>query len=68
MRATSCTISVMVLTIKSARLETGRQNASDKSRRAKAVEFDTEFPSFCLALATGVGMMRLRSRVSMPKR
>jgi len=29
--------------------------AADKSRAAKPIEFDTGFPSFCFALATGVG-------------
>ena len=33
--------------------------ASEKSRAARPVEFDTEFPSFCFALATGVGKTRL---------
>jgi type III restriction enzyme len=33
--------------------------ASELSRSAKPVEFDTEFPSFCFALATGVGKTRL---------
>jgi type III restriction enzyme len=33
--------------------------ASEMSRAARPVEFDTEFPSFCFALATGVGKTRL---------
>ena len=33
--------------------------AGEKSRAEKPVEFDTEFPSFCFALATGVGKTRL---------
>ena len=33
--------------------------ASEKSQAAKPVTFDTEFPSFCFALATGVGKTRL---------
>jgi len=33
--------------------------ASEKSRAARPVEFDTDFPSFCFALATGVGKTRL---------
>ncbi|MDD5531007.1 MAG: DEAD/DEAH box helicase family protein [bacterium] len=33
--------------------------ANDKSKYAKPVEFDTQFPSFCFALATGVGKTRL---------
>jgi type III restriction enzyme len=33
--------------------------ASEKSRYTKPVQFDTEFPSFCFALATGVGKTRL---------
>jgi len=48
-----------VLDYKTARLEAVQQIASDKSRHAKPVEFDTEFPSFCFALATGVGKTRL---------
>jgi len=33
--------------------------ASAASRDTKSVEFDTKFPSFCFALATGVGKTRL---------
>ena len=33
--------------------------ASEKSRSANPVQFDTEFPSLCFALATGVGKTRL---------
>jgi type III restriction enzyme len=40
-------------------LKTVGLKASEKSRAAKPVEFDTEFPSFCFALATGVGKTRL---------
>lgn len=35
------------------------EKASEKSRDTKPVKFDTEFPSFCFALATGVGKTRL---------
>jgi type III restriction enzyme len=44
---------------KTASLETTANAASKKSRTAKPVKFDTEFPSFCFALATGVGKTRL---------
>lgn len=47
------------LDYKTARLEAVQQAASDASRFAKPIEFDTEFPSFCFALATGVGKTRL---------
>jgi len=47
------------LDYKTARLEAIQQAASDASRFAKPIEFDTEFPSFCFALATGVGKTRL---------
>ena len=33
--------------------------AGEKSRSSKEIKFDTEFPSFCFALATGVGKTRL---------
>lgn len=33
--------------------------ATEKSKAAKPVQFDTQFPSFCFALATGVGKTRL---------
>jgi len=44
---------------KTASLESTANIASGKSRTAKPVKFDTEFPSFCFALATGVGKTRL---------
>ena len=44
------------LDYKTARLEAAQQAASDASRHTKPVEFDTEFPSFCFALATGDGL------------
>lgn len=40
---------------KSTTLETVEAIASEKSKATKPVKFDTEFPSFCFALATGVG-------------
>jgi type III restriction enzyme len=48
-----------LLDYKTASLETTSNVASDKSKTAKPVKFDTEFPSFCFALATGVGKTRL---------
>jgi len=47
------------LDYKTASLETTTNVASEKSKTAKPVRFDTEFPSFCFALATGVGKTRL---------
>ncbi len=47
------------LDYRSASLATAATVASDKSRGAKPIEFDTEFPSICFALATGVGKTRL---------
>jgi type III restriction enzyme len=47
------------LDYKSAQLENVAKTATEKSRFAKPVQFDTQFPSFCLALATGVGKTRL---------
>ena len=47
------------LDFRSVALEQVRAKASDKSRAAKPVAFDTAFPSFCFALATGVGKTRL---------
>jgi type III restriction enzyme len=44
---------------KTAQLEAVATTASEKSRTAKPVKFDTDFPSFCFALATGVGKTRL---------
>src|SRR5215813_9403096 len=44
---------------KTAQLETIAAIASEKSRHTTPVQFDTEFPSFCFALATGVGKTRL---------
>jgi len=49
----------VVLDFKSAPLDSVASLASDKSRLAKPVQFDTAFPSFCFALATGVGKTRL---------
>jgi len=47
------------LDYKSANLNSVADIASDKSTSAKPVKFDTEFPSFCFAIATGVGKTRL---------
>lgn len=47
------------LDYKTASLDAVSASASDKSKTAKPVEFDTGFPSFCFALATGVGKTRL---------
>jgi len=47
------------LDYKTASLEAVAYAASSQSQCAKPVEFDTEFPSFCFALATGVGKTRL---------
>jgi len=47
------------LDYKTASLDAVAAIATDKSRAAKTIEFDTEFPSFCFALATGVGKTRL---------
>lgn len=44
---------------KTAPLATVAKKATSVSRAAKPVKFDTEFPSFCFALATGVGKTRL---------
>jgi type III restriction enzyme len=33
--------------------------ATEKAAAGKTIEFDTQFPSFCFALATGVGKTRL---------
>lgn len=44
---------------KTAQLETVANTASEKSKSAQPVKFDTAFPSFCFALATGVGKTRL---------
>lgn len=45
--------------LKSAALTTVAAAASEKSRAAKPIEFDTQFPSFCFSIATGVGKTRL---------
>jgi type III restriction enzyme len=47
------------LDFRSATLAQVAVKASEMSRGAKPVEFDTAFPSFCFALATGVGKTRL---------
>ena len=47
------------LDYKTAQLNSVADVASEKSTSAKPVKFDTEFPSFCFALATGVGKTRL---------
>jgi len=47
------------LDYRAARLEAVAAKASEMSRAAKPVGFDTKFPSFCFALATGVGKTRL---------
>ena len=44
---------------KTAQLDSTAGTASEKSKSAKPVRFDTEFASFCFALATGVGKTRL---------
>jgi len=44
---------------KSALLSTVAAKASEHSRDVTPIEFDTAFPSFCFALATGVGKTRL---------
>src|SRR5262245_18138802 len=44
---------------KTAKLDAVAAIASEKNRHTKPVRFDTEFPSFCFALATGVGKIRL---------
>lgn len=44
---------------KSARIADVATLASEKSRALKPISFDTAFPSFCFALATGVGKTRL---------
>ncbi len=47
------------LDYRSAQLAAVAEKATGLSRGARPVEFDTEFPSFCFALATGVGKTRL---------
>ena len=47
------------LDYKTAQLQAVASIASEKSRHTKPVQFDTKFPSFCFALATGVGKTRL---------
>lgn len=47
------------LEYRNASLATVAEAASAQSRPAHPVEFDTVFPSFCFALATGVGKTRL---------
>ncbi|MFA5343452.1 MAG: DEAD/DEAH box helicase family protein [Kiritimatiellia bacterium] len=44
---------------KTAPLDAVAAIAAEKSKAAKPVKFDTQFPSFCFALATGVGKTRL---------
>lgn len=44
---------------KTVQLDTVANIASEKSTSAKPIKFDTAFPSFCFALATGVGKTRL---------
>lgn len=44
---------------KTAPLDAVAAIATEKSKAAKPVKFDTQFPSFCFALATGVGKTRL---------
>lgn len=48
-----------VLDYKTATIETVEKIACEKSNATKEIKFDTEFPSFCFALATGVGKTRL---------
>ena len=47
------------LDYRSAQLPAVAEKASGLSKGAKPVQFDTDFPSFCFALATGVGKTRL---------
>lgn len=47
------------LDYRSVRLDAVAAKASEMSRAARPVKFDTSFPSFCFALATGVGKTRL---------
>lgn len=47
------------LDYKNTSLESVTTVASERSKDAKPIKFDTEFPSFCFALATGVGKTRL---------
>ncbi|GAX62372.1 hypothetical protein SCALIN_C31_0006 [Candidatus Scalindua japonica] len=47
------------LDYKTATLETVEARASEKSKATTPIKFDTDFPSFCFALATGVGKTRL---------
>jgi type III restriction enzyme len=47
------------LDYKTASIASVAATASEKSRSTKPIEFDTAFPSFCFALATGVGKTRL---------
>ncbi len=44
---------------KTAQLEIVATTASEKSKSVRPIKFDTSFPSFCFALATGVGKTRL---------
>jgi len=44
---------------KTAPLDAVAAIATEKSKAAKPIQFDTRFPSFCFALATGVGKTRL---------
>lgn len=44
---------------KTAPLDAVAAIATEKNKAAKPVTFDTQFPSFCFALATGVGKTRL---------
>ncbi len=48
-----------VIDFKNSSLESVATIASEKSKDAKPIKFDTAFPSFCFALATGVGKTRL---------
>ncbi|MGR3179312.1 MAG: DEAD/DEAH box helicase family protein [Candidatus Anammoxibacter sp.] len=47
------------LDYKTAALKTVEAGASKKSKATTPIKFDTDFPSFCFALATGVGKTRL---------
>ena len=44
---------------KTIRPELVAENATAKAQKQELIAFDTAFPSFCFALATGVGKTRL---------
>ncbi|MBF0353277.1 MAG: DEAD/DEAH box helicase family protein [SAR324 cluster bacterium] len=47
------------LDYKTTGIEIVEEKASTNSKATEQIKFDTEFPSFCFALATGVGQTRL---------